>query len=119
VELLAWTGPSPALALLHLASCTAFQGLGRYEEMQVAAERAAEIAEAIGDERLLAWAMERRGTALNFLGRIDEARLVLEDALRLLERVGDPGRPVTALRNIGEASRVVGALQETRPFIER
>jgi adenylate cyclase len=119
VELLAWSGPSPALASVHLALASISQSLGRYEEMQAAVERAEEIAEAIRDERLLAWAVERRGGALIFLGRIDEARPVMAEAVSLLEQVGDLGRLMAALGNLGEVHRLVGELQEARRFNER
>ena len=112
VESLRWSGPSPALASLHLTLALLFPNLGRYEEMLAAAERAGEIARAIGHDRFLARAMQRRGTALTFLGRIDEAMPVLHEALPLLERVGDLGGLVGALSNLGEAHRLMGKLEE-------
>jgi tetratricopeptide (TPR) repeat protein len=96
-----------------------FHFLGQYEEMLSAAERAAEIAGAIENDRLLALATERRGTALNFLGRSHEARPVLEEAVPLLEHVGDLERLSAALSNLGEAHRVSGRLQEARHFNEQ
>jgi len=65
------------------------QSKGRYQEMLEAAERASEIARAIGVDRLLGEAEERRGTALIFLGQPDEARQALEGAIPLLEAAGD------------------------------
>jgi tetratricopeptide (TPR) repeat protein len=119
VELLSWSGPSSALASLHITRSRIFQVLGRYEEMLAEAERAAEIATAIGDERWLAWAMERQGTACCHLGRSDEAVPLLEDATARLERVGDLQRLNTAQTNLGEAHRQRGELQDARRFNER
>jgi class 3 adenylate cyclase/tetratricopeptide (TPR) repeat protein len=117
VELLAGSGPSPALASLHLALGTIFQTLGRYEEAQAASERAAEIARTIGDERLLASAIG--ASTFNLLGRYEEARAVLEEAVRLLERVGDLRRLIHALTNLGEAHRLLGEMRDARHYNER
>jgi adenylate cyclase len=119
VDLLAWSGPSPALVQLHLAICLAFQNLGRYQELLPAAERAEEIARAIDDQRLLARAMERRASGLNFLGRAEEAGPVLHEAVGLLERVGDLTPLLTALGNLGEGYRLLGQLREAKHFNER
>lgn len=114
VEMLAWSGPSSALASLQLALARIFQNLGRYEDMLAAGERAAEIAEAIGDDRLLGSALERRGTALCFLGRARQARSILEEAIPLLERAGDLGTLHAVLTNLGEAHRLAGQLNNAR-----
>jgi tetratricopeptide (TPR) repeat protein len=119
VELLSWSGPSPALASLHLTRSQSFQVLGRYEEMLAEAKRAAEICEAIGEEHLLAWAMERQGTACCHLGRSDEAVPLLEDATTRLERGGRLMRLNTAQTNLGEAHRQRGELQQARRFNEQ
>ena len=119
VELLTWSGPSPALASLHLALSRIFQFLGKYEDMLSAAEKAAEISEAIGDERLLAASMERRGCALSFLGRNVEARPVLEEAVGLLERVGDLGSLIVAMCNLGESYRQLGQMKEASHHNQR
>jgi len=87
--------------------------------MLSASERAEEFARAIENDRLLASAMERRGTALSLLRRINEARAVLEEAIPLLERVGDLERLRLALSNLGNAHRLAGELQEARHFNER
>jgi len=119
VALLAGSGPSPALAALHLSRAINFHNLGRYEEMLTAAEQAADIAKALGDQRLVAWSLERRGTALIFLGRAAESRPILDEAVMRLERVGDLLRLQTALINLGEAHRVTGNLEEARHYNER
>jgi tetratricopeptide (TPR) repeat protein len=119
VELLAWNGPSPALASLHLTLGVLFQRLGRYEDMVEAAERTIEIARASGDDRLLARATERRGTALDFVGRPLEAKSALEEAIVLLEQVGDLERLMVALSNMGELHRLQGELHAARQFNER
>jgi tetratricopeptide (TPR) repeat protein len=84
-----------------------------------ATERGAEIARAIGDDRLRASLEERRGTALNFLGRSEGAKPVFEAAIPLLERVGDLARLRVALTNLGEAHRLEGDLETARRYNER
>jgi tetratricopeptide (TPR) repeat protein len=78
LELLAWSGPSQGLASLHLALAYLHFGSGRYRETLESAQRAGELARAVGDERVLADAEMRRGTALDALGQIEEGRRVLE-----------------------------------------
>jgi class 3 adenylate cyclase/tetratricopeptide (TPR) repeat protein len=117
LELLAGSGPSSAVASLHLTLATIFQTLGRYEDAQAAAERAAEIARTIGDERLLAAALS--SSTLNLLGRYEEDRAVLGEAVRLLEHVGDLRRLPVALCNLGEAHRLLGEMRDARYYNER
>jgi tetratricopeptide (TPR) repeat protein len=119
IELLSWSGPSPALAALHIALARLFQEKGRYQEMVTAAERASEIARVIGDDRLLGEAEERRGTAFSYLGRPEEARQALEGAIPLLEAAGDLASLYRAIGNLGEAHRLQGDLATARLFQER
>jgi tetratricopeptide (TPR) repeat protein len=119
VELLSWSGPSPALATLYLTLTSGFQVLGRYEEQLNAAERATEISRVVGDERLEAWARERQAAAFTFLGRGDEAMAVLQDAIRILERVGNLDRLQVALVTLGNSHRLAGELGEAYRSTER
>jgi adenylate cyclase len=119
IEMLTWIGPSPVLASLNIALGAIFQGLGRYEEMLQAAERAAEIAETVNDNRLLGWALTQRASALTSLGRTGDARHILEDAVPLLEAEGDLARLQMALGTLGEVHRLAGRLQDARRYNER
>lgn len=118
VERLAGSGPSPALASLHLALAQIFHTVGRYTDMLAAAERAVEIAQAIGHDRYLATAEERKGSAYAFLGQPEQARAALRKAIPLLERAGDLGRLQIALGNLGEAYRLAGELVEANRYNE-
>jgi tetratricopeptide (TPR) repeat protein/transcriptional regulator with XRE-family HTH domain len=78
-----WAAFQAALANLFLMS-------GRYSEELAAAARATEIARALGDQTLLATALERQGQALMLLtGRRAEARTVVEEARRVAEETAN------------------------------
>jgi tetratricopeptide (TPR) repeat protein len=111
IELLDWSGPSVSLAALHLALAQLFFLTGKYREMHGAAERAGELARAVGDERLLGEAEERRGTALHMLGQPEDARRVIEAALPLVERGGDLSSLWRTQLNLGEALKISGDMQ--------
>lgn len=119
IELLAWSGPSAALAALHLALARLLLQLGRYEDILAAAERASEIAAAIGHDRFLASAEESRGTALTFLGQPEPAREALERAIPLLEQAGDLRGLTVALTDLGEAHRLAGELRDALRYTEQ
>lgn len=119
VELLAWSGPSESLAALHLSLASLLFLVGRYQEQQTAARRAAEIARAIGSDRLLGEAEERRGTGLNMLGQAAEGRLILEGAIPLIEAGKDLGTLSRALTNAGEAASIMGDMAAARRYTER
>ena len=55
-------------------------------------EQGAEIARALGDERLLASLEERRGTALSLLGENERAKQAFEAVIPLFERLGELDR---------------------------
>ena len=119
IEVLAGTGPSDSLTSLYLALAQLLFLMGRYREMHGAAERAGELARAIGDERLLGEAEERRGTALHMLGQPGEARRVIEGALPLVERGGDLLSIWRTHLNLGEALKISGDLQASMRSTER
>jgi len=73
------------LALAHLPS----RGQRAWQEQLAASERAAYLARALGDQRLLADAEDRRGDALWGLGRIEHALAALSEAMALAEQVSD------------------------------
>jgi predicted ATPase/class 3 adenylate cyclase len=119
IDLLAWSGPSKALAALHLALANLTFLLGRYREQQSAAERAAEIARAIGNDRLLAEAEERRGLAVALLGSPEEGLRIIAGALPLIEAGGDLVTLGRAALNAGEAAKTAGDMRAAREYTER
>jgi tetratricopeptide (TPR) repeat protein len=119
LDLLAWSGPSPGLASLHLALAYLYMGSGRYRECLEAAEQAGELARAVGDERVLAGAEMRRGTVFVILGQMDEALHVLEQSVQLAEAVGDLETLGIALNNLGNTYLKAGELQKARAALER
>ncbi len=119
LELLSPGGPSPALASLHLALASLTFLVGRYEEMREAAERAGQIARAIGDERLLGDAEVRRATALMQLDHLDQALRIFREVIPLIERRGDLVILCLALNNAGATSGDMGKLEDGRQYFER
>jgi tetratricopeptide (TPR) repeat protein len=111
LELVTWTGPSQGLASLHLALAYLHFGSGKYQESLEAAERAGELARAVGDGLTLAGAEMRRGTALTMVGRADEGTRVLEASIPLLESAGDLSTLAIALNNLASNYQSEGDLE--------
>jgi len=119
LELLTWAGPSQGLASLHLALAYLHFGSGRYHESLQAAERAGELARAVGDERILAGAEMRRGTALTVLGQLEEGIRVLEESVPLAESAGDLETLALALNNLSASYQTRGDLKLARERFSR
>jgi len=119
LDLLAWSGPTPGLASLHLAIANLYFVSGRYRESVEAAERAAELARAVGDERILAGAEMRRGTGLAVLGQMEDGRALLKGAIQLAEAVGDLETLGIALNNLADASLKLGEPEEAGKYLKR
>jgi adenylate cyclase len=119
IEALEPVGPSPALASLHVALAQLQFLAGRYRDTLSAAARAAEVAQAIGDTRLLGEAEERRGTALTVLGRPEEGRRVLEETIPLLEESGNLAVLWRALNNAGYACEQQGRIHDQLRYVRR
>jgi len=106
VERLEPRGASHGLALLYAALPRLYTVMGRHQEQRAAAERACELARALGDERLLAEAETVRGAALVYLGNVEEARVVLRGAISQAEGQGDLFTLAAALMYTAETYRV-------------
>jgi len=119
VELLARGSPSSALASLHIALAHLYFLAGRYREMRDSAERGEEVAQLVGDQRLLGEAGMRRGTALQMLDQLEEGHLVLEQALPLVEAGGDLDTLFITLNNLGAACQHLGRMEEMRRWSGR
>src|SRR5207248_10819554 len=66
------TSVSRGVAAFYVALAYLYKGAGQYSEQVAAAEQAATLARAIGDEYILTTALERRSAALLALGRLEE-----------------------------------------------
>jgi tetratricopeptide (TPR) repeat protein len=88
LEPLEVAGPTPGLAAMYGVVADLHAMGMQFDEAVAAAERGVAIAEAVGDDRVLAEVQTYRGIALPFLGRHIEAREVLAEAIRLGEITG-------------------------------
>jgi transcriptional regulator with XRE-family HTH domain/tetratricopeptide (TPR) repeat protein len=120
IEALTTEDASPAvLAGLHDALAQLLHLSGSYDEQLAASVRAAELARASGDKRLLAQVEMRRGNALRMLGRLREAAGVLEAAVDLLAAAGDTRTLAHALDNVSMVYLLRGELDRTANAIAR
>jgi tetratricopeptide (TPR) repeat protein len=83
---------------------------GRLEDGPRLVERAAELAMAVGDDRLLGVAESRRGLFLEHLGRRDEALAAYTRSIPLLEAAGDLA---TLARSLNNRALIYGAYGRT------
>jgi tetratricopeptide (TPR) repeat protein len=111
--------PTPGLAALYAALAHLYFAGGRIDEQLVAAERAMELARAVGDDRILADAETKRALALLLLGRLEDAQRVLEEAIPLAEAVGDLDILGRMLTNVGSVYGAIGELEQGRRYAER
>lgn len=111
--------PQHTLAELHLTLAKLCMVGGRYDEQLVAAERAAKLARAVNDGKLLAQAEMRRGDALQALGRTEAAAHVLEAAIPLAEAAGEQYSLCFALNDLAVAYRARGDFERDRLYTGR
>lgn len=119
IDLLDWSGPSEALASLHLALAALLFLVGRYDAMREAASRAAEIARALDNPRLLGEAEERQAVSLVMSGKAREGREIIERVLPIIEAGGDLIVYGRALTNLGEAYKVIGEIAASKRCTEQ
>jgi tetratricopeptide (TPR) repeat protein/DNA-binding CsgD family transcriptional regulator len=118
LALLAEGGPSPALGQLYAELTRLLFVSGKYREQLVAADRAAELAEALGDQQLLAQAKVSRGDALVCIGDLVQGRRQLIEAMPSLEAAGTLDTLAFALSVAGFASLTMGEFEEGRAYAE-
>jgi tetratricopeptide (TPR) repeat protein len=111
--------PSHGLAALYAALAHLYFASGRTGEQLAAAERAAELARVVDDDRILADAQNRRGLALLLMGRMEDGQRVLEEAIPLAEAVGDLGILSRVLTNVSGVCVARGELDQSRRYAER
>lgn len=115
------SGATPSvLADLHAAAAHIYYRVGMYTECVAAAERAEELARAIGDTRVLADAQYRRGwTLLAVLGNHEEGLRVTEGAIPAAENCGDPDILQAAMTATGIGYWAQGDLERAKGYFER
>jgi tetratricopeptide (TPR) repeat protein len=112
-------GPSLSLGKVYLALVSCLFSCGRFEESLEPAERAVEIAGAVGDDRLVADAAARRGTSLAGVGRWEEGAAELRRAAPLAERLGDADLLARLMNNLSVAATIAGDYLAARDYCQR
>jgi tetratricopeptide (TPR) repeat protein len=114
------SGPSHGLATLYAALAELFWEIGRSSEGLAAAERAATFARAVGDNRLLGRAEERRVALLLWMvGRHEDALQAAEEACRAAEAADDLETLGWALDDMAAIYRERGEFEAARWCLER
>jgi class 3 adenylate cyclase/tetratricopeptide (TPR) repeat protein len=111
--------PSSGLAQLYTALAQLCFVTGRYDQLLTEATRAAEVAAAVGDERVRAVAEGRRGLGLYHIGRYEEALAVSQAAAELAEAVGDLDTLCRTLNNASLILQIRGDFVASRAYLER
>ena len=111
--------PSPELANAYLQLGVVHSGMGRYSEALVDVGRAAEIASALGDERLLIRTELFRYEHLWFLGQVPDVLSEAESLLRRAESLGDSLAIRLALAHAAEAATYAGQFELAWEYRER
>jgi class 3 adenylate cyclase/tetratricopeptide (TPR) repeat protein len=119
IEQLQWSGPSSALAALHVALAGWSFAHGKYPESLAAAEQAAKIAQALGDERALLTAEGWRCVGLGNLGSVEEALAVSEGAIPRAESLGAIDALPNLLNNASFYSTMTGRVHQGTAYAER
>jgi len=119
METLGDGAPSAGIAALYAALAWLFLSSDRPGESVRAAERAVELARAVGDDRILADAETRRGVALIGLGQREESRRVLEGILPLVQTVGDVEILVRLSNNLARNYLSQGAFAACTHHLDR
>jgi tetratricopeptide (TPR) repeat protein len=105
-----------SLAELQVVLAYLFFVIGRYSEMLATAERASELATAVGNNKILAEAELRRGTALAKLGHPVQGAAVLEEIIPLSEAAGDLDTLARVLNNLGWWYYLGGDFSRSRAY---
>jgi tetratricopeptide (TPR) repeat protein/transcriptional regulator with XRE-family HTH domain len=113
------SSPSHGLAALHAALAYLFFRSGRYREQLAAAERASELARAIGSDRLQIRAELVRGYALLWTERRADFRPVMESVAAQGEKIGDLSTVALAYSALVSSCADSGELQQAREYAER
>jgi tetratricopeptide (TPR) repeat protein/transcriptional regulator with XRE-family HTH domain len=113
------SAPSPGLAALQAALAWLLMACNRLRECVEACDRAAELARAVGDVRVLADVQVRRAGALSGLGYLEEGLQAAESAIPLVEAVGDLDALGRIYNNLGNTYKLRGEFERSRRCRER
>jgi tetratricopeptide (TPR) repeat protein/transcriptional regulator with XRE-family HTH domain len=106
------------LANLYIGLAQLYFSADRYSELGEAAQRAFELAQEAGDERLQTLAQSKQAIALCQLGQIDEGKRALEECCRRMEAIGDDWGRCTALNNLACVYDDDGAFDKAMDCVE-
>ncbi|HYT34480.1 MAG TPA: tetratricopeptide repeat protein, partial [Ktedonobacteraceae bacterium] len=114
------TSASRGSAAFYVALAYLYKGTGQYSEQLAAAEQAATLARASGDDYILTTAQERRAAALLALGRLEETcRALTEEVIPASEATGNLWTLITAHDNLAGAYEFLGDYQQARASLEQ
>ncbi len=116
---LAMVGPSPGLAVLHLAMAALSERCGEYSQGLEAAEQARDLARMLGNDSLPLAAEQQRAGLLDFLGQPEKALQVYEGIVPLAEVSGDLGVLQWACTNLAHIYVHAGEFETSRRYIDR
>jgi predicted ATPase/Tfp pilus assembly protein PilF/DNA-binding XRE family transcriptional regulator len=120
LERLPKTNASRGVAAFYVALAYLYKGVGQYSEQVAAAEQAATLARAIGDEYILTTALERRAAALLALGRLGETcRTLIEEVIPASEAAGNLWTLITAHDNLAGAYEFLGDFHQARTSLQQ
>lgn len=117
-ERLEASSPSPSLVALYTTLTHLFLRRGRQRDLAAVAERAAELAETVGDERMRAQAGLSRAFALPD-DRPDEALALFEEVIVAAEKAGDIETLSRALIPAGSIYAARGEFERSRTYLEQ
>ncbi|GAC1644812.1 MAG: hypothetical protein NVS4B2_34440 [Chloroflexota bacterium] len=109
-------GATSGVAALQVVLARLYFNLGRYTEQLEAAGRGSELANEVGDRRVLAEAEMSRSIALFLLGHTEDALAVMQAALPVTEEVSDFEVLNNLLGNIALIYRDMGEFEKSREF---
>jgi tetratricopeptide (TPR) repeat protein len=110
---------SPARPRLYSALAMLFFGMGRYQEQAKAAETAAELARASGDERSVAVAEERLAYALLLARHLNEALALYQRIIPQYEAAEDLPNLCSALISAADVHAAIGDLLAADRYLVR
>jgi tetratricopeptide (TPR) repeat protein/transcriptional regulator with XRE-family HTH domain len=114
------TPASREAAAFYVALAYLYLGAGQYSKQLAAAEQAATLARALGDDALLTTAQERRAAALLMLGLLEETcRVLIEEVIPASEASGKLWTFITALDTLTRAYEYMGNYQQERTCLRQ